>query len=261
MISNEKDELKNVAMLRNLRLLQTFFFVGCSSLTLQMHGTAGEILVTSEPYAAYISTAGIVMTPVSLPGLVGPTLLENVTINNFGDALLGGVDATAAYAARISFPGTASLLTNTGFTGTGTIEAVSINDAGTAIIGGRDNGSSPYAALVSATGVATPLVSGSLGTAGAIYGVAINETGSGLLGGVVNSTVPYLAQVSPTGVLTELTLPGIGGSGTIYGVALNRSGTGLVIGHDSSNTAYAAMSLLRGRLRNSPEQVLLVMEL
>ena len=211
----------------------------------QINGLVGGINSTGDgEYSAYIDSIGrTVGDPITGLPPISPDFFDSiysVSINDFRQGLIGGVDdSNAAYAAFVNPTTNAVETVVTGLPGVnGIIFGVSINDSGLGLLAGEDAAGDAYAAFVDSSNTLTP-ITGLPSNAG-LLGAAINNSGLGLIGGANASNASYAAFVDITN--TVIPIPGLPGTNSsLTSVAINNSGLGLLGGQiSSSKAAYAA---------------------
>lgn len=202
----------------------------------------------SNDYAAFVVSGSTAPLPIApLPPVAGSIGIDSVSINQFGQALIGGKTnpgTPAAYGAFIA-PGSTTPMVITNLpTGAGNcfVNSVALNDLGQGLVGAT-NFNNPYVAwVIFGSTTALPLTSsfpppGS----GGIQTAAINQSGEGLIGGAVNGFQDAYAARVTFDSITPTPISGLptGGFSRINSVALNQSNQGLIGGQDNG-TAYAA---------------------
>jgi hypothetical protein len=200
-------------------------------------------------YFALLSTAGAITASGSIPATSeGDDLrLISGSINNPGNAIVGGADSFTAYVAQITPDGTVSRVTlpNDGDKAAVGIYSTDLNDSGVGIVGGEgfDGDNIPaYGALVQSDGTASVITGIPNDTVtGRVGSVAINSSGKGIVGGYFNDSGNKILGgfVSSDGVYTTFYDENV--DGVLQGVAINESGAGLVGGENGDSDLYAAL--------------------
>ena len=209
----------------------------------------------SPSFGVYILEGGY---PLQIHGDAAPSNhpngeIHSLSINRFGEAVIGGIQNENLYAARITPQGLSRTLPISSSEG-GLIEALSINHEGKVLMGGF-LGSYPngtlFVGISQPDGSVTPVTCSGLpsNAKGMIWSVSLNSEGEGLMVGTADQKMVGM-RMSSNGEATLLPLPA--SQGTLNSVSLNDGGDGLLGGmqiRESQKTyPYAALVDPKGTL-------------
>lgn len=194
---------------------------------------------TSDNYAflAFTDPTPSITRISGLPVSPNVSAINQVSINDFGQAIAGGVNNGACYAAYVFQNATAVSPISNLPTTTGALQSVAINNCGIGLIGGSSTSSQAYAAFVNPDTQSASSISGLPNFPNmTIHSVALNTSGQGLIGGDDTVSNAYVASVqADSSEANEIAT----GAQLINSVAINESGLGL-IGGLTSTASYAA---------------------
>lgn len=229
------------------RLKNAIFHLVCASASTAIHAAAVGIIGGTNsniPVVELLTDLNGGLLPVSIP--VDPLQISNVSINERGLSLIGGLASPDAYVAFVQPDGAITplslSLSNSGVGG------LAINNSGLGLLALQGGSQDDHFVFVTEEGV------GFFQAEEIVRDVALNDAGLGLVyGTTLIDPLPFVYYVTADGSVSSVDLSGMPMGTTLSSVAINQSGNGIVSTTGAPYSAFVYPNLTSLAISPSPE--------